>query len=203
MRVRYRLCDEAWESLLQRLADLRYRAAIVGREGAGKTTLLEDLEPHLTARGYEVVWLRLTQEQPAFASDVIQSLRRQLNPRHIILFDGAEQLSRWSWWRFTSVAQQAGGLIITSHRHGLLPTVLECRTDAGLLASIVSELLGEPAERLQATADELFLKYHGNLRDALRDLYDRWAERSTDPEEYPLLDADRSLDKTEACPHAG
>lgn len=202
LRVRYRLSGDGWKTLLVRLAELNYRAAIVGPEGAGKTTLLEDLELHLEAKGFEVVTLQLTREQPTFAPDVIHGLRQQLIPRHIILFDGAEQLSRWSWWRFKSVAQRAGGIIITSHRHGLLPTLMECRTDAALLASIISELLGEPAERHQASADGLFRKHHGNLRDALRELYDDWAERTTGRVECRLPAADRFRDRTEVCPRA-
>jgi hypothetical protein len=190
LRVRYRLSGEGWESLLARLAALNHRAAIVGPEGAGKTTLLEDLEPHLAAKGFEAVWLRLTREQPAFAPGVLQQLRT-LDSRHFILFDGAEQLSRWSWWRFKSATRDVGGLVITSHRHGLLPMVIECRTDAALLASIVSELLSEPVERHQAAAERLFTKHRGNIREALRELYDDWAERATGPAECPLPVADQ------------
>ncbi len=203
LRVRYRLRGESWDSLLSRLAALKYRAAIVGPEGAGKTTLLEDLEPHLVAKRFEVVSLRLTRELPRFEDGVLCDLRRRLAPRHIILFDGAEQLRVWSWWRFQRIARQAGGIIITSHRSGLMPTLLECRTDARLLASIVSELLNEPVERHQRTADELFRKHHGNLRDALRELYDDWAERATDPAGCRLPVADRFHDRTTACPREG
>ena len=203
LRIRYRLRGESWESLLSRLAAMKYRAAIVGPEGAGKTTLLEDLEPHLVAKGFEVVSLRLTGEQPTFVPDVFRRLRQQLSPRHIILFDGAEQLSAWSWWRFKRIARQAGGLIITSHRSGLMPTLLECRTDVRLLASILSELLNEPVERHEHAAGELFRKHHGNLRDALRELYDDWAERATDPAECRLPAADRFHDRTAACPRGG
>ncbi|MBK8000329.1 MAG: hypothetical protein IPK15_16805 [Verrucomicrobia bacterium] len=78
LRVRYRLRGESWDSLLSRLAALKYRGAIVGPEGAGKTTLLEDLEPHLVAKGFEVVSLRLTRELPRFEDGVLCELRRRL-----------------------------------------------------------------------------------------------------------------------------
>lgn len=203
LRIRYRLRSESWESLLARLAALKHRAAIVGPEGAGKTTLLEDFEPHLRAQGFELVTLRLTREVPQFKAGALPELRRQLSPRHVILFDGAEQLSRWDWWRFRRSVRAAGGLIITSHRSGLMPTLLECRTDVRLLASILSELLNEPVERHEHAAGELFRKHHGNLRDALRELYDRWAERATDPAECRLPVADRFHDRTAACPRGG
>lgn len=203
LRVRYRLRGESWESLLARLAALKHRAAIVGPEGAGKTTLLEDLEPHLRAQGFEPVMLRLTREVPQFKAGVLPELRRQLSPRHIILFDGAEQLSRWDWWRFCRSVRVAGGLIITSHRPGLLPTLIECRTDEGLLAGILAELLGGAVEEQQKTAESLFRANRGNLRDALRELYDQWAERATDPAECRLPVADRFHDRTAACPRGG
>src|SRR6185436_15582003 len=52
LAIRYRLSGETWEGLLERLAALRYRAAIVGPHGRGKTTLLEDLAPRLEALGF-------------------------------------------------------------------------------------------------------------------------------------------------------
>ena len=203
LRVRHRLRGESWDSLLSRLAALNHRAAIVGPEGAGKTTLLEDLEPHLARKGFEIVPLRLTREQPAFAPDAIRRLRQQLGPRHLILFDGAEQLGRWSWWRFQRVARRAGGLVITSHRSGLLPTLIHCRTDAGLLAEIVAHLLDEPVERHRDAARRLFQKHRGNLRDALRELYDDWAEQPTDRAERRLPAEGRHHDRTAACRRAG
>lgn len=203
LRIRHRLRGETWDSLLSRLEKLNYRAAIVGPEGAGKTTLLEDLEPHLVAKGFEVVSLRLTREFPRFDVGVLRELRRRLGARHIILFDGAEQLSPWSWWGFKRVARRAGGLIITSHRSGLLPTLIDCHTDVTLLADIIASLLNEPVERRHVAVDTLFRKHRGNLRDALRELYDDWAERPTDPAESPLPAGDRFRDGTAACLRGG
>lgn len=203
LRVRYRLRGESWDSLLARLAALKYRAAIVGPEGAGKTTLLEDLERHLRARGFEPATLRLTREQPRFSPGTICELRARCDQRHIILFDGAEQLGRWGWWWFCRSVRAAGGLIITSHRPGLLPTLIECRTDEGLLAGIIADLLGGAVEEQLDAARRLFRANRGNLRDALRELYDQWAERATDPAECRPPVADRFHDRTAACPRAG
>jgi hypothetical protein len=72
--------------------------------------------------------------------------------------------------------RRAGGLVITSHRPGLLPTLFECTTSPELLAEIVGELSGADLE-----AGELYERHRGNVRDALRELYDRWAGRSEFP----------------------
>jgi GTPase SAR1 family protein len=41
-----------WESALEKLSQLQFRAAIVGPKGSGKTTLLEQLQLRLVAMGY-------------------------------------------------------------------------------------------------------------------------------------------------------
>ncbi len=179
-RIRYRLPGPlTWEGLLARLESMNWSGAIVGPEGSGKTTLLEDFEPRLRARGFEVVWLRLTREEPRFASATLRELA-SLHAGQAILFDGAEQLSRWAWWRFLRHARRAGGLLITSHRSGLLPTLLDCGTTPELLAEIVSDLLGGVPEVHRAEAGRLHRKHHGNLREALRELYDLWSDAARD-----------------------
>jgi hypothetical protein len=171
-RIRYRLPEGlTWEDLLARLESMKWRGAIVGPEGAGKTTLLEDFAPRLVDRGVEIVWLRLTQEEPRFTPATLHGLA-SIHTGQMILFDGAEQLSRWGWWRFLRLARRAGGLVITSHRPGLLPTLLECGTTPELLAGIVADLLTEAPEIHGAEARRLHRKHAGNLREALRELYD-------------------------------
>lgn len=183
LRIRYRLSGESWESLLTRLAALDFRAAIVGPEGSGKTTLLEDLEPVLNHGGFTTVWLRLTREQPRFTPAQWRELSSPAASRPVFLFDGAEQLNRWAWWKFLRITRHARGVLITTHRPGRLPTLLECRTDAGLLAGIMGDLLATPKETQYAAAEKLFRKHGGNLRDALREMFDRCAEddRETRP----------------------
>ena len=172
LQVRYRPRGWTWDGLLERLARLEYRAAIVGPEGRGKTTLLEDLEPHLRARGFGVKHLRLTREQPAFDRSWLRDFFTHVTPNDVLLFDGAEQLGRLAWWRFRRLARAARGLVITSHRPGLLPTLVECETDAGLLAEIVRDLVPDGASDNCAA---LLDRHHGNMRDALRELYDQYA----------------------------
>jgi hypothetical protein len=174
LKIRYRPRGWTWDGLIERLARLNYRAAIVGPEGRGKTTLLEDLEPLLAARGFAVKWARLTRERPAFPPGWLREFFAGVTERDVIFFDGAEQLSRIAWWRFRRLARRAGGLIITSHCRGLLPTLVECETDAALLENIVRDLLPHPHEA-GVSATTLLARHEGNVREALRELYDRHA----------------------------
>ena len=171
LRIRYRLSHQTWEGLLERLAALRYRAAIVGPHGRGKTTLLEDLAPRLEALGFRIrsVTFHTGDRQPS--RDQREALFRNLSPRDLLCVDGVEQLGRIARLALLTRSQAAGGLLITSHIPGLLPTLLECRTSPELLDGIVRDLLGRDDDR----SADLFVKHDGNLREALREMYDVWA----------------------------
>jgi hypothetical protein len=179
LSVRYKLQGVTWSVLLRRLEQLDYRAGIVGPHGAGKTTLLEDLEPMLVERGFTIKRLRLDEEHRAFDRGLLNSFCSELNQRDVILFDGAEQLSRWAWLKFRRRTRAAGGLIITSHRVGRLPTLIECRTTPRVLGEIVDEILNGEAHSIHDLVPELFRKHDGNLRLALRELYDFFAATGT------------------------
>jgi hypothetical protein len=179
LRIRYELPDGDWPGLLARFDRLRHRAAIVGPHGTGKTTLLEDLQEHLHARGVPTVALRLDSTHRTFARGALDACFARITPAHIICLDGAEQLTRFAWAAFARRTRAAGGLIVTSHRTGLLPTLIECRTSAHLLDRLVSRLLAAtpapPPPATLPTPHDLFIKHRGNLRDALRELYDCYA----------------------------
>jgi GTPase SAR1 family protein len=178
LRIRYALPDDDWHGLLTRLAQQRFRGAIVGPHGAGKTTLLEDLREQLEARGMPVVPLRLDTAKPSFARAELDACFATATPDHVICLDGAEQLTRVGWTLFERRARRARGLVITSHHAGRLPTLYTCATSEHLLDDIVSRLL-TPALREQPaalpTSRELFVRHRGNLRDALREMYDWYA----------------------------
>ena len=171
MTVRYRL-SVSWEAFLAGLDRLGRRAAIVGPQGSGKTTLLEDLAPRLRERGFALRELRLDDETPRFEPDFLEEFFASLGGRDFILFDGAEQLDRGAWSRFERRSRAAAGLVVTSHRPGLLPTLLETSTSPELLEGLVEELLGE---RVSEPLAPLHQRHQGNLREALRELYDRYA----------------------------
>jgi len=179
-RIRYRFDGLTWDQFLESLAQRGYRGAIVGPEGAGKSTLLEDLRPKLMERGLEPVWLRLTQEAPRFSRGVLRELAAKLSSRNVVLLDGAEQMSWWAWASFRWRVRRAGGFIITAHRAGLLPTLLTCRTNAGLLSEIIGRLLSENQAMSREEIERLFLRHGGNIREALRELYDRFSAKPGD-----------------------
>lgn len=161
LRVRYKLCDITWPQLLARLERLNYRAAIVGPHGSGKTTLLEDLEPRLIERRLPIKRLRLDDEHPSLDRAAARELNGALRSRDVILFDGAEQLGWYAWHRFVAKTRRAGGWIITQHRPGRLPTLVECRTSPKLLLGIVSELFPDGSQTLGLQLPELYLRHGG------------------------------------------
>jgi len=177
--IRYRLAGITWEELLERLAALDYRAALVGPHGHGKTTLLEDLAPHLEARGLRVRRATLHAGDRRLSAAQEKAVFEDVSPRDILLLDGAEQLGRLAWLGLRRRSRAAGGLVVTSHRAGLLPTLHECRTTTDLLAAILSDLLGQVGPLLPP--EDLFRRHGGNLRDALRELYDLLAEVPASP----------------------
>ena len=169
LSVRYKPQGWTWDNLLSRLGRLHYRAAIVGPKGSGKTTLLEDLGPHLLARDWTPVFLRLDVQHRRFDAHQQHQIARA-GQRTILLLDGSEQLSAPLWWRFRWQCRHAGGVVITSHQQGRLTTLVQTHTSVGLLDRIVADL-GAPC----ADHTGLFDRHCGNIRDALRELYDRAA----------------------------
>jgi hypothetical protein len=174
-RIRYRFDGLSWEQFMVKLAERNFRGAIVGREGAGKSTLLEDLGLRLAELDLQPVPLGLTQDAPRFTGAIFRELKMRLTPRHVVLLDGAEQMSRSAWWSFRWRIRRAGGLIITTHRAGLLPTLLTCRTTPELLSDIVSRLVGQDHAMSREEIGRLFQRHRGNIREALRELYDTWS----------------------------
>ncbi len=176
LTVRYRLQDANWDALLNRLTDLRYRAAILGYEGSGKTTLLEDMASHLALRGLRPTLILHNAQCP----QVNWRALAQLGPRDVLLLDGADLLPLPQWWRLRWLGRRFGGMIVTSHTRAMLPVLLTCQTSPKLLSDLLGELLpGESpdhlADHMATLANDLFTRHNGNLRDALRELYDRYA----------------------------
>jgi hypothetical protein len=175
LSIRYEFPEGQAGTLLPRLERLRYRAAIVGPHGTGKTTLLEDLEKPLARLGFRVTHLRLDAKHRRFPRGCLSQLATTLDARDLICLDGAEQLDRVRWMMFRWRTRRAGGVLITSHRPGLLPTLIECTTSPALLEGIMSRLAPQAGGVRTPTPEDLFARHHGNLRDALRELYDVYA----------------------------
>ena len=117
---------------------------------------------------------------------------RRLEAGDIVCLDGAEQLGPIAWMWFRWRARRAGGLIITAHRRGRLATLVACATSVGLLDRIIRRLAPDGLAAAPPAA-ELFARHRGNLRDALRELYDVYAA-APDPES-----ADGTTRRGKAC----
>ena len=168
LAVRYRLRGETWESLLERLRLLRFRAAIVGPRGSGKTTLLEDLAARLSAAGRPVALSSAPEGAGAG-----WRLRPAPGPDDVVLLDSAERLPFRAWLHLRRATLHTGGLVVTAHRRGLLATLVTCRTDTTLLDEILGELLGGPSPAdVRSAARAAFERSGGDVRATLRELYD-------------------------------
>ena len=176
--VGYRSPDTSIDELLRRLDEMNYRAAIVGPEGSGKTTLLETLQEALVRQGLHT-WAFFVNDTAPLTGPRCRYLLSELGRDDILLLDGADAVRRSSWLLLRRrTANHAAGLIITSHRPGLLPTLVKCATSPALLREIVREL--EPPGHAVPTnlLDELYAHHQGNLRDCLRELYDLFAREA-------------------------
>jgi len=172
----YRPLHTTFEALVARLREMDYRAALIGPEGSGKTTLLEALQPALAQQGFQTK-LIFVNDTVRFDRSACQRLLSQLTRDQILLLDGADVLGRFDWSRIQRhTLARGGGLIVTSHRPGLLPTLLECATSTALLRALVDELQPRGPLASAAFLDDLYERHRGNLRDCLRELYDRCAQ---------------------------
>jgi hypothetical protein len=173
--VRYRPFHTTLEGLVLCLETMDYRAALVGPDGSGKTTLLEDLRHALTERGQRTRLVFVNDTCPLNGPRRRQLLA-DVASDEIVFFDGADVIPRATWLMVKRcLLREAAGLVITSHRPGLLPTLLECSTTPLLLRQIVDTLQPEHQPVPTEMLDELFDRHHGNIRDCLRDLYDTFA----------------------------
>ncbi len=177
LTVRYRLPDGlTWDALMGRLEALHWRGAIVGPHGHGKSTLLGDLGRRLEMQGFQPLRLSLREAHPRLSLEERRRLR-DLGPTDVLLLDGAERLGWFAWRLVRFRSRRAAGLIVTTHEPGLLPTLVECRTTPELLGGIVGELLDGSDGGDVPDAAELHARHGGDVREALFELYDRWAGR--------------------------
>ncbi|OVE76164.1 hypothetical protein BVX97_01885 [bacterium E08(2017)] len=165
--ILYQMDDTDIESLLQKLKSMNYSGAIVGPHGFGKTTLMEALKERLESDGHTIKMMRPDRGQ-----------RPRLSPEDIVFLDCAGLLNPFRMMLFKWLTRKCKGVVITSHKTGVLPTLYECRTSKELQGKIVSELANDTSDKLRAISDSLYEKYNGNIRNSLRELYDAWATDS-------------------------
>lgn len=169
------------DRLIDRLNDVSMRGAIVGGEGRGKTTLLDAIEDCLEASDFSVIRhsFRAGQTQIPRA---MKTRIRDADSRTILLIDGAEQLALLSWHSLKWKTRPLGGLVVTSHRGGLLPTVIQCETSTALLSELLDELAPARPDHFPS-ARELLMRHEGNIRHAMFEAYDFFAAMDPDSRE--------------------
>lgn len=162
-----------WDALVAKLANVNWIGAIVGPHGSGKTSLIEQLAPHLEAQGLRPRIYHLSAETGLADKDSMLAAVREMRAPDILLLDGAEQLSTRQWLPLRVAVDSLAGCVVTLHRTGRLPTLLETETTPHLLAELIADLTGcalPPGE-----AATIHSRHRGNIRDCFRELYDRWA----------------------------
>jgi len=170
--IRFRPQGATFAGLMMRLKTLNYRAAVVGPDGSGKTTLLEDLQRALIQDNIKTRMVFVNDTSP-LSDPACRRLLSELTRDEFLLLDGADLIPRSAWALLKRhTITHAFGLVITSHRPGLLPTLIECTTSPALLQAIANEL--RPADRAISaeSLDALFRRHRGNIRNCLRELYD-------------------------------
>jgi hypothetical protein len=174
--IRYRPLHTTFPEILARLHELNYRAGIIGPEGSGKTTLLEDLRQDLESQGWRTKLIFVNDNLPLTSAQCRRFLC-ELAREELVLLDGADLIRRhcWSLLKRTTITR-AAGLVVTSHRPGLLPTLIDCRTTPALLRDLVQELQPHGRPVPPDFLDSLYKRHAGNLRACLRDLYDLYTQ---------------------------
>lgn len=176
--LEFDLRGDSWSAVMDRFALLGRRAATLGRHGSGKTTFLEQLARRLEGVGLEVLTYRLDDLAPRLDSRELRRWQRQLTAKHLVVVDGAGWFGPVAGGKLLRATLSAGGLLVSAHRRCRLPVLFECRTDGKLLQKLVETLLRDCVERvppgLLTEVASAYERHRGNLRHALRDLYDQW-----------------------------
>jgi predicted NACHT family NTPase len=164
---------DSWEQLLVRLELQGWHGAIIGAHGSGKTTLLEQLAPRLAARGFAPNLVTLRGESPAGDKQRLLNEARSMRAPDFLLIDGAEQLTTRQWLPLKVAMQKCAGYLVTLHWASRLPVVFASEPSPALLDALVYRLCD--AWLPEGEAELLFSRHRGNVRECLRELYDRWA----------------------------
>ncbi|MEN6337716.1 MAG: hypothetical protein ABFE01_25970 [Phycisphaerales bacterium] len=126
--IRHRPQSISVTGLLTELKELGYGTAIVGPYGSGKTTLLDDLERVLAGEGIKSHMVVVNDTSP-LPDPPCQRLLSELTRDELLLLDSADLVPRSGWSLLKGhTITHAYGLVITSHRPGLLPTLIGCTT---------------------------------------------------------------------------
>jgi hypothetical protein len=188
-------------ALVERLAQLGWRGAIVGAHGTGKSTLLATLTPELERAGRDVRAIALHDRQRSLPQEFGAALLAKQNG--LVIVDGYEQLSFWSRCRLDRRCRAIGaGLLVTAHGRTSLPLLFRTTSDEKLVERIVGQLLAANDDGAPAIGRDdvrsAWSKHCGNLREVLFDLYDAYECQRVERAESGLL-ANNLVKMGESC----
>lgn len=162
------------DRLVERIESAGGRGAILGPHGSGKTTLCLELAERFRRDGLEVRMLRYGEDPALQRPRSLGAWLREAGPESAVFVDGAGHLGPVAWLSLMRASRGAARLVVTAHHRCPIRTVLRARTSATLLAELCREL-DQPVSSEQSEA--LLAACGGDVRAALRSLYDAWAER--------------------------
>ncbi len=170
----YQFTALSLSAVMERLAAQRYRGAIVGPCGSGKTTLLETIGRQLAQTGFHCRHLYFKKgDKPVFKTPS-KPFSGQDAHKTAFLIDGAEQLSRLAWYRLYFNIKTAGAVVVTTHGKPFLPPLIHTQTSPALLYDLVLKLTGKTERIAEPEIFDLYRRHQGDIRQALRELYDVW-----------------------------
>jgi hypothetical protein len=173
--LKFRLGGLRVEDVLVRLVETHFCGAIAGPHGSGKTTLMLEMSEQLVGRGVEVKSVFVNDTNP-WTRGRGKELLADLRAGQVVMLDGADTLRRFAWRGLERKIIKAGvGLVITTHRLGMMNTLVESSTSERLLAEIVGELIGDPKAAPEDLVREIYRRCNGNIRNCLWQMYDIWA----------------------------
>ncbi len=157
------------ERLLGRLEALGGRGAVVGPHGSGKSSLIRELARELHRRGFSVTLARNAGELLPGGPGTRGS---RFGPGDAVLLDVAGTARPMERRRMLRAVRRAGIVVITAHRPGPLPTLIETAASAELLLWIVARLHPPWARTPLPRLARLLERYQGDLHRTLLHLYD-------------------------------
>ncbi|MFO0941394.1 MAG: hypothetical protein U0930_11560 [Pirellulales bacterium] len=180
--LRYRFPGFDFSKEVKRLEAMCWRAEILGPHGSGKTTLLLELFEYLKTRDTDRkcrFWF--VPREIDSQAEQWQTLCQECTADEIVMIDGIERLS---WMRRAQIVRRlptriAGGnrfprsVVITTHRPMGLPLWLKTDTSRELLLELLLELNPLADQNMQRTAEQIFARSNGNVREVFWQLYDR------------------------------
>jgi energy-coupling factor transporter ATP-binding protein EcfA2 len=163
----------AEDSVFATLEQSGWTGGIVGPHGSGKTTLLLRLQDMMHAQDITTEFFQCREEGPPLSSRDWNTFEKKCSGS-VLLLDGADLLPRLHWGRLRRLARAGCGLLATAH-HDLkgFPTVYTTDPSPDRLAELIAQL--HPRILDGTDPETLYRKHGGNIREALRDLYDRCA----------------------------